>query len=155
MTTGETEVPACCPVNRLISGSNRLRMNTKCAVLAVRTCIPKCANTQPVHELKSVVGASFLTTMDHSISNQSFPTTMNHSLCNQCFLTTKDHSLAINALPRRWSRRWYTATRTNVPDNRIEPKCRRCCPIEPKGRPQPDSGARRYLPKPCLTRIGE
>ena len=34
-----------------------------------------------MHELESVVGASlFLTTMDHSISNQSFLTTMGYSL---------------------------------------------------------------------------
>ena len=57
-----------------------MRSITACAILAVRTCMPKCVNTQPVNELESVVGASFLTTMDYSPCNQSFLTTKGYSL---------------------------------------------------------------------------
>ena len=68
---------------------------TACVILAVRTCIPKCANTRPVNKLESVVGASFLTTMDPSLCNQGFLATMVHSFSNQSRLTTKGYSLGV------------------------------------------------------------
>ena len=60
------------------------KLNTTCAHLGM-------------HELKWVVGASFLTTMDHSLSGQSFLTQWITALAIEAFSQQRITAIAIKA----------------------------------------------------------